>query len=79
VRSVNGAELREHFGQYLSLVEQGEEVRICKRNKSVARIQRVPSDAVRNGTRLGCARGSVRILGDIVAPAFSDEDWEMSR
>jgi antitoxin (DNA-binding transcriptional repressor) of toxin-antitoxin stability system len=79
MKSVNVAEFRAHFGQYLAGVEQGEEVQICKRNKSVARILRSTAVPVRNGTVLGCARGTVRILGDIVAPAFGDDDWEMSR
>jgi antitoxin (DNA-binding transcriptional repressor) of toxin-antitoxin stability system len=79
MKSVNVAELRAHFGEYLAGVEQGEEVQICKRNKSVARILRTTAVPMRNGTLLGCARGTVRILGDIVAPAFGDDDWEMSR
>jgi prevent-host-death family protein len=77
--SVNVAELRGRFGVYLSRVEKGEEVRICKRNKGVARMVRLSETPTRNTTRLGCARGTVRIRGDILAPAFSDDDWEMSR
>jgi len=79
MKSVNIAELREHFGEYLTIVERGEEVQVCKRNKNVARILKALAGPACNGTRLGCARGTVRILGDIVAPAFSNDDWEMSR
>jgi prevent-host-death family protein len=79
MKAVNVAELRAHFGEYLADVEQGCEVQICKRNKSVARIVRVATGTGKNGTRLGYARGTVRILGDIVAPAFGDEEWEMLR
>jgi len=77
--SVNIAELRGRFGVYLSRVEKGEEVRICKRNKGVARMVKLAHDPLRNATKLGFARGTVRIRGDIVAPAFADDDWEMSR
>jgi prevent-host-death family protein len=79
VKAVNVAELRAHFGEYLADVEQGVDVQICKRNKSVARIVRLTTGAERKRTRLGCARGTVRILGDIIAPAFADDDWAMHR
>jgi prevent-host-death family protein len=79
MKSVNFAELRARFGEYLADVEKGEEVQVCKRNRGVARLVKYPIAPGRNGTKLGCARGTIRILGDIVAPAFADEDWDMSR
>ena len=77
MKSVNVAELRAHFGEYLAAVEGGEEVQICKRNRGVARILKEPHFTARNQTRLGFAKGSVRILGDIVGPAMDADDWEM--
>ena len=79
MKTVNVAELRAHLGAYLADVGQGEEVQICKRNKGIARILKMSDAPVHNRTRLGCARGSVQILGDIVSPASSEEDWEMLR
>jgi prevent-host-death family protein len=79
MKAVNVAELRAHFGEYLADVVRGEEVQICKRNKGVARIVKLPGGSKRNGTRLGCARGTIRILGDIVSPALADDEWEMHR
>ena len=77
--TVNMAELRAHLSEYLADVEQGQEVEICKRNRGVARMVRPPPAIAGNRTRLGSARGSVRILGDIVAPAIPESDWEMLR
>lgn len=55
--------------------ETGREVVITKRGRPVARLVPVaeaPSRAV-----FGCMRGSVTIVGDIVAPL--EEPWEASR
>ena len=79
VKSVNIAGLRGHLGDYLALAEQGEEVQVCRRNRSVARIVKAGMRAGRNATRLGFARGTVQVLGDVVGPAFADDEWEMSR
>jgi antitoxin (DNA-binding transcriptional repressor) of toxin-antitoxin stability system len=77
--TVNVAELRAHLGEFLADVQKGQEVEICKRNKGVARMVRPPSKIAGNRTRLGSAKGSVRILGDIVSPAIPEDDWEMLR
>ncbi|MCE9613282.1 MAG: type II toxin-antitoxin system prevent-host-death family antitoxin [Lentisphaerae bacterium] len=77
MKAVNVAELRAHFGEYLAEVERGEDVQICKRNKSVARLVRISTETVKNETRLGSAQGTVSILGDIVSPAIEAGDWEM--
>jgi len=77
MKSVNVAELRGHLGEFLACVQKGEEVQVCKRNKAVARILKMPGQSGRNATKLGCARGTVQILGDIIAPAMNDDEWEM--
>lgn len=75
--SVNVAELRTHLGEYLGEVERGNDLEICKRNRAVARIVKIPSSAGENRTSLGSLKGSIRIIGDIVEPAFLEDDWEM--
>ncbi len=50
----------------------GEELVITKRGKPVARL--VPAKAERRSL-LGCTKGSIKILGDIIEPAV-DPGWE---
>ena len=50
----------------------GEELIITKHGKPVARL--VPAMAERRSL-LGCTKGSIKILGDIIEPAL-DPSWE---
>ena len=50
----------------------GEELVITKRGKPVARL--VPAKEERRSL-LGCTKGSIKILGDIIEPAL-DPGWE---
>ncbi len=50
----------------------GEELVITKRGKPVARL--VPAKEERHSL-LGCTKGSIKILGDIIEPAL-DPGWE---
>ncbi len=50
----------------------GEELIITKHGKPVARL--VPAKAERRSL-LGCTKGSIKILGDIIEPAL-DPGWE---
>ncbi len=77
MKTVNVAEFRAHIGDFLEEVEGGAEVQISKRNKRIARVLPIESEPIGNGTQLGCARGTLRILGDVVAPALADDDWDM--
>jgi len=79
MKAVNIAQFRAHFSEYLSDVERGEEVQVCKRNKAVARVVRIQNDKPRNRTRLGSARGTIKVLGSLTDPAVDLEDWEMLR
>ena len=51
--------------------KSGGEITITKRGKPVAKL--VPVTAAEEPAAYGCMRGSVAILGDIVAPI--DENW----
>jgi len=78
MKSANIAEFKNHMGKYLSLVERGEEIQICRRNVPVAVI--VPSQRrtiATNKTQLGCGEGSVVVRTDLTDPSFSVNDWNM--
>jgi prevent-host-death family protein len=49
----------------------GREIIVTKRGKPVAKV--TPIEPPKS------LKGSVKILGDIVSPAFDDDDWEMNR
>jgi antitoxin (DNA-binding transcriptional repressor) of toxin-antitoxin stability system len=74
--SANVAELKNHLSQYLTLLESGETVEICKRNIPIAML--IPTSVEKtNMTQLGCARGSVKINCDLTEPAIPEGDWNM--
>lgn len=54
----------------------GQPVRVTRFGQPVAEIV-PPSPPARDGSWLGCMRGSGRIVGDIVAPAADESDWEV--
>lgn len=78
MKSTNIAEFKNHMGKYLSIVEQGEKVQICRRNVPLAMV--VPSKGKTttiNKTQLGCGEGSVVINTDLTEPSFPFNDWNM--
>ncbi len=56
----------------------GQPVLITRFGEPVAEIVR-PSPRERPERWLGCMRSTLRITGDIVSPALSDDDWEVLR
>lgn len=52
--------------------ESGEEIVITKRGKPIAKLVPV-KDELPKRAGLGCMKGTVKILGDIVGPNF--EEW----
>jgi prevent-host-death family protein len=76
MKIANIAELKNRISEYLSAVENGEEVEVRKRNVPIARIVPVEK-AGGNRTVLGCGRESGRIIGDITEPLIPEDDWEM--
>jgi prevent-host-death family protein len=76
MQKANIAEFKSHLSQYMSLVEAGEEVEICKRNVPFARV--VPLQMARkNQTQLGSDLNSVEVKADLTEPAMPEEDWVM--
>jgi len=78
MKIANIAEFKNKLSEYLTLVDQGEEIEVRKYNIPVARVIPVHRPG-RNKTRLGCGRGSVEIEGDLTEPLIPVDDWEMLR
>ncbi len=55
--------------------QSGQPIRVTRRGEPVAEIV-PPSPAGRADSWLGSARGTGEILGDLVAPAADEGDWE---
>ena len=56
----------------------GRPIVVTKYGEPIAEVV-PPSPGPRDGDWLGALRGSVRYLGDIVAPAGDPEEWEVLR
>ena len=72
--AINVTELRQHLPAYLKQVQQGEEIAITLRGKTIARIvpDRGGSEREDALKRLEALRGKM-IVGDVLAPL--DEEW----
>jgi prevent-host-death family protein len=76
MKTANIADFKANLSSFISLVEKGEEIEICKHNIPVARVFPLSRKAI-NKTRLGCGRKTVKINADLTAPAISISAWEM--
>ena len=77
MKTANIGQLKDNLSHYVSMVEHGEEVEICRRNRSVARIVPI-KDIHMNKTKLGCGKGTVTFTDADLTEAFVPEnDWEM--
>ncbi len=77
MKVANIAEFKNNLSKFLSLVEEGEMIEICKRNIPIAHLVPLGYKKKKNRTRLGCGRGSVRIHTDLTEPMIPEENWEM--
>jgi len=68
--------VKEHFSAYVTLVENGTTVQVCRRNRPVAELVRLKDGNARNRTRLGSDPGSVTAKCDLTAPAIPEKDWD---
>jgi prevent-host-death family protein len=73
MKSVNVAELKNRLSEYLTEVENGGEVLICKRNVPVAKI--VSLATKKNRTQPGCGLGTGALLGKADEPLVPVSDW----
>ena len=76
MKIANIAEFKNKFSEYLSLVEQGEEIEVRKYNIPIAKVIPVHRSK-KNKTKLGRGRGTVKIKGDLTEPLISVGSWEM--
>jgi len=75
--SANLGQVKEQLSSYVSKAEAGHRVLVCKRNVHVVEMVRVESGETSNRTQLNVLAGSVTVLGDLLAPAIPESDWEM--
>ena len=75
MRKVSATEFKARCLDLMDRVrERGETYLITKRGRQVAKLG--PVDPPRRGTGvLGCLRGEVEIVGDLVTPAVSTDAW----
>jgi len=77
MKTANIVQFKEHLGKYLSLVEQGEKIQLCRRNVPVAMIIPSGQEISVNTTCLGCGKDSVQIKTDLTESVFSPDEWAM--
>lgn len=77
MKSANIADIKNNFSKFISLVENGEAVVICKRNVPIARIVPIGDEPRTNQTRLGLGAGTVDILDDLTDPMMPEKSWQM--
>ena len=76
MKIANIAEFKNKLSEYLSMVDQGEEIEVRKYNTPIAKVIPVHRPD-KNKTKLGCGRGSVKINGDLTEPLIPVGSWEM--
>jgi prevent-host-death family protein len=75
VREVASSDFKNTLHELLDRVAQGnEEIVITRYGKPVARLSPVGEEAGMESKLFGCMRGTVTVVGDIIAPV--DEVWE---
>ncbi len=77
MKEANIGEFKDRLSKYLSIVEKGEEVKICKRNIPIAHLVPYNQKKKMNQTKLGCGKGTVKIKADLTEPMIPVESWEM--
>ena len=77
MKLTNIAEFKNNLSKFISLVEQGEIIEICKRNIPIAHLIPLEPKNKKNHTKLGCGLGSVTVKGDLTEPMISENHWEM--
>jgi prevent-host-death family protein len=74
--------ISEFKAKCLALVEQVHKtrkpLRLTKHGKPIAEVVPVTQDNQRENW-LGCMKGKMEIIGDIISPAVDEEEWEVLR
>ena len=75
VSEMGAAEFKAHCLQVMERVRRTrQEVVITKRGVPVAKL--VPPDPPRDGNLFGCLAAEATIVGDVMAPLYTDADWQ---
>ncbi len=77
MKVANIGEFKNNLSKFISFVEQGEVVQICKHNVPVAKLIPYGSEKAGNRTQLGCGEGTVDIKGDLTEPLIPEKNWDM--
>ena len=77
MKKANIGELKDNLSNFISFVEQGEVVEICKRNIPIALLVPHGSKKAGNRTQLGCGLGTVKAKGDLTEPLIPEDSWDM--
>lgn len=77
MKTANIGELKDNLSKFISMVEQGEEIEICKRNIPIALLVPHGPKKTGNRTQLGCGLGTVQVKGDLTEPLIPENSWDM--
>lgn len=69
---LNVHEAKTHLSRYLDLVEQGETILLCRHNKPVAQIQRLPVEQPSTPRVLGLCKGKFKLTEAFFKPLPED-------
>ena len=76
MKKVNVFEIKAKLSEYLDLVEKGEQILICRRNRPVAELRAVAgtrsTDRPLGGTRLAAARFTVERILEVGRQRFEE-------
>ena len=71
MKQVNIHEAKTHLSELIAAVEAGEEVVIARANRPAVRLVAVGRKS--DTPVIGCMQGTIRFVGDVVAPV--EEAW----
>jgi len=77
MKTANVGQLKDNLSKFLSFVEKGETIAICKRNIPIAMLVPHGPRETRNHTKLGCGLGTVQVKGDLTEPLIPEDSWDM--
>lgn len=76
MKQVSIVDFKKRLSSYVALAEGGEDVQVLKRHIPVAQLVGIPGRRA-NLTKIGFAKGTVQINGDLTEPFMPTSDWGM--
>ena len=77
MKTANIGQLKDNLSKFLSFVEKGEAIAICKRNIPIAMLVPHGPRKTGNRTELGCGMGTVQVKGDLTESLIPEDTWDM--